>query len=362
MIGYPERLEMVSKSFSGQSMLAIDIPRPGPPEVLAVCTRPIPQAGEKGILVRVEAAGVNRPDLLQRQGMYPPPAGAPEIPGLEIAGTVASLGAGATRFGIGDKVCALVPGGGYAEFCIAHESNALPVPYGFGMAEAAALPETFFTVWANLFQRGGLKAGETVLIHGGSSGIGTTGIMLSKAFGAIVLVTVGSEEKRRACLALGADLAIHYRTHDFVEETKRFTQGKGADVIVDIIGGDYVARNYRAAAMNGRIIQVGIQHGPASELNLMPMLAKRLTHTGSTMRSRTAQEKAQIAQELEQHVWPLLRQGQIKPLIFRVFNLEQAAAAHALMESGAHIGKIVLVTAAGRAALNGFARREESGP
>jgi putative PIG3 family NAD(P)H quinone oxidoreductase len=225
------------------------------------------------------------------------------------------------------------------------------------MIEAAALPETFFTVWANLFQGGGLWAGETVLIHGGSSGIGTTAIMLSKVFGAIALVTVGSEEKRLACLALGADLAINYRTQDFVEETKRFTQGKGADVILDIVAGEYVARNYRAAAMNGRIIQVGVQHGPARELNLMTMLVKRLTHTGSTMRSRTVREKAQIAQELEQRVWPLLRQGQIKPVIFQVFDLEQAAAAHALMESGMHIGKIVLVTAAGRAGCNGSAGR-----
>ena len=323
-------------------MLAIDIPRPGGPEVLAVCTRPVPQPGEGDILVKVEAAGVNRPDILQRQGIYPPPEGASEIPGLEIAGVVVALGAGVTRFSVGEKVCALVPGGGYAEFCPVHESNALPVPQGLDMTEAAALPETFFTVWANLFQRGKLQAGETVLIHGGSSGIGTTAIMLCRAFGATVLVTAGSEEKCRACLRLGADLAINYRTRDFVEETKRFTQGKGADVIVDIIGGDYVARNYRAAAMNGRIIQIGIQNGPARELNLMTMLIKRLTHTGSTLRSRTVSEKAQIAQELEHHVWPLLRQGRLKPPIFRVFAMEQAAAAHALMESGVHIGKIVL--------------------
>jgi putative PIG3 family NAD(P)H quinone oxidoreductase len=350
-------LLMASRSFNGRDMLAIDIPRPGPPEALTVCARPVPQPAKKHVLVRVEAAGVNRPDILQRQGIYPSPAGASQIPGLEIAGTVAAVGAGATRFSIGDNVCALVPGGGYAEFCVVHESNALPVPSGLGMIEAAALPETFFTVWANLFQGGGLWAGETVLIHGGSSGIGTTAIMLSKAFGAIALVTVGSEEKRLACLALGADLAINYRTQDFVEETKRFTQGKGADVIVDIVAGEYVARNYRAAAMNGRIIQIGVQNGPARELNLMTMLAKRLTHTGSTMRSRTVKEKSQIAQELEQRVWPLLRQGQIKPVIFQVFDLEQAAAAHALMESGMHIGKIVLVTAAGR---GGLAGRENS--
>jgi putative PIG3 family NAD(P)H quinone oxidoreductase len=281
--------------------------------------------------------------------MYPPPAGISGIPGLEIAGVVAALGAGVTRFSMGEEVCALVPGGGYAEFCLVHESNALPVPHGLGMTEAAALPETFFTVWANLFQRGKLQAGETVLIHGGSSGIGTTAIMLCRAFGATVLVTAGSEEKCRACLALGADLAINYRARDFVEETKRFTQGNGADIILDIIAGDYVARNYRAAAMNGRIVQIGVQAGPARELNLMAMLSKRLTHTGSTMRSRTVEEKAQIAQELEQHVWPLLRHGQIRPVIFKVFPLEQAAAAHALMESGTHIGKIVLVTAAGYA-------------
>jgi NADPH:quinone reductase len=334
--------------FMPRAMLAIDIPHPGGPEVLAVCTHPVPQAGEGEILVKVEAAGVNRPDILQRQGIYPPPAGASEIPGLEIAGSVVALGARVTRFSIGEKVCALVPGGGYAEFCVAHESNALPVPHGVGMIEAAALPETFFTVWTNLFQRGRLEAGETVLIHGGSSGIGTTATLLSKAFGATVLVTAGSEEKCQACLALGADLAINYRTGDFVEETKRFTRGKGVDVVVDIIAGDYVARNYRAAAMNGRIVQIGVQHGPAQELNFMIMLSKRLTHTGSTLRSRTVQEKAQIAQELEQQVWPLLCHGQIKPLIFKVFDLEQAAAAHALMESGAHIGKIVLTTAAGR--------------
>jgi putative PIG3 family NAD(P)H quinone oxidoreductase len=336
-----------------QVMLAIDIPRPGGPEVLAVCTRAVPQPGEGEILVKVEAAGVNRPDILQRQGIYPPPAGASEIPGLEIAGVVVALGVEARRFSIGEKACALVPGGGYAEFCIAHESNVLPVPHGLGMIEAAALPETFFTVWANLFQRARLQAGETVLIHGGSSGIGTTAILLSKAFGATVLVTAGSEEKCRACETLGADLAINYRTRDFVEETKRFTRGKGADVVVDIIAGDYVARNYRAAAMNGRIVQIGVQHGPAKELNFMTMLSKRLTHTGSTLRSRTVQEKAQIALELEQQVWPLLRQGRIKPLIFKVFDLEQATAAHALMESGAHIGKIVLATAAGRAGYRG---------
>jgi putative PIG3 family NAD(P)H quinone oxidoreductase len=325
-----------------QTMLAIDIQRPGGPEVLVPAFHPVPQPESACILVKVEAAGVNRPDVLQRRGLYPPPPGASEIPGLEIAGEVVALGTKTSRFNMGDKVCALVAGGGYAEYCVVHESNALPVPWGLSMAEAAAVPETFFTVWANLFQRGKLRMGETVLIHGGASGIGTTATMLAKAFGATVIVTVGSEEKRRACLALGADLAINYHDKDFVEETRKFTNGNGADVIVDIIAGDYVARNYRVAALNGRIVQIGVQNGPAKDLNLMPMLAKRLTHTGSTLRSRSIQEKAQIAEELEQHVWPLVEQGKLKPVIFRSFRLEEAAKAHALMESGAHIGKIVL--------------------
>ena len=337
---------MLSPPTSQQTMLAIDIRQPGGPEVLVPVSYPIPQPGKGCILIRVEAAGVNRPDILQRRGLYPPPAGAPEIPGLEIAGEVVLPGEGVSRFNVGEKVCALLPGGGYAEYCVVHESNALPVPDGLNMVEAAALPETFFTVWTNVFQRGKLEAGETVLIHGGSSGIGTTATLLSKAFGATVLVTVGSEEKRQACLALGADLAINYRLQDFVEETRKFTQGKGADVIVDIIAGDYVARNYKAAAQNGRIIQIGVQNGPARELDLMIMLIKRLTHTGSTLRSRSIAEKAQIAQALEQHVWPLLGQGKLIPPIFKVFRLEEAAQAHALMETGRHIGKIVLTTPA----------------
>ena len=327
-------------------MLAIEILQPGAPEVLCPASHPVPEPGEGNILIRVEAAGVNRPDILQRRGLYPPPPDVSSVPGLEIAGEVVHLGKKAARFIVGDRVCALVAGGGYAEYCVVHESNALPVPRGLSMVEAAALPETFFTVWANVFQRGKLKAGETVLIHGGSSGIGSAATMLSKAFGATVLVTVGSEEKRKACLELGADLAINYHTQDFVEETKKFTGGKGADVVVDIIAGDYVARNYTAAAENGRIVQIGVQNGPAKELNLMTMLTKRLTHTGSTLRFRSVPEKAQIAQELEQHVWPLLHQGKLRPRVFRVFRLEEAAKAHVLMESGVHIGKIVLTTAA----------------
>ncbi|MCC2681312.1 MAG: Zinc-containing alcohol dehydrogenase superfamily [Nitrosospira multiformis] len=314
--------------------------------MLSPAFHPVPKPGPGEILIKVAAAGVNRPDILQRRGLYPPPPGASEIPGLEVAGEIVESGEGTIRFRPGEKVCALVAGGGYAEYSAVHESNALPIPSGFGMIEAAALPETFFTVWTNLFQRGKLKSGEIVLIHGGTSGIGTTATMLAKAFGALVLTTAGSEEKCQACVALGADFAINYRTQDFVEEVRKFTDGKGVDVILDIVAGDYVVRNYKAAALNGRILQVGIQNGPAMELNLMPMLAKRLTHTGSTLRSRPVAEKAQIAQELEQQVWPLLHQGKIKPQIFKTFRLEEAAEAHLLMESGTHIGKIVLTTGA----------------
>jgi len=314
--------------------------------MLVPASRPVPKPGPGEILIKVAAAGVNRPDILQRRGLYPPPPGVSEIPGLEVAGEIVESGEGTIRFRPGEKVCALVAGGGYAEYCAVHESNALPIPSGLDMIEAAALPETFFTVWTNLFQRGKLKSGETVLIHGGTSGIGTTATMLAKAFGAIILTTAGSEEKCRACVALGADFAINYHTQDFVEEVRKFTDGKGVAVILDIVAGDYVAKNYKAAALNGRIVQVGIQNGVARELNLMPMLAKRLTHTGSTLRSRTVAEKAQIAQELEQQVWPLLHQGKIKPQIFKTFRLEEAAGAHALMELGAHIGKIVLTTGA----------------
>lgn len=334
-----------------QRMRAIDIQGFGGPEVLTCASRPVPEPGKGEILIRVAAAGVNRPDILQRRGFYPSPTGAPDIPGLEIAGEVVATAEGTRRYSAGDRVCALVAGGGYAEYCTVHAGNALPIPQGLSMAEAAALPETFFTVWTNVFQRGGqhgghgrLKAGETVLVHGGTSGIGSTALLLAKAFGATVAATAGSEEKRRACLEMGADLAINYRTQDFVEEIVKFTAGKGVDVVVDIVGGDYVARNYRAAGMNGRIIQIGILKGSARELDLMPMLSKRLMHTGSTLRSRSVTEKAQIAEELERQVWPLLEQGKLRPRLFRVFPLEEAPQAHALMESSAHIGKIVLTT------------------
>ncbi|MBW5811026.1 NAD(P)H-quinone oxidoreductase [Yersinia kristensenii] len=327
------------------NMVSIEITQPGGPKVLVPVDRPTPMPAAGEILVKVSAAGVNRPDVMQRRGQYAPPPGASDIPGLEVAGIVVAVAADVSRFKIGDKVCGLVAGGGYAQYCVIHETNALPIPPNLTEIEAAALPETFFTVWTNLFQRGHFTAGETVLIHGGSSGIGTTAIILSKAFGAkIVIVTVGSEEKRLACLALGADIAINYHTDDFVAETKRATAGKGVDVIIDLIAGDYVARNYEAAAMSGRIVQIGTQNGNAKDLNLMLMLLKRLTHTGSTLRSRTVAEKALIATELEQHVWPLLCNGQIKPLIFQTFPLKDAAKAHELMESSTHIGKIVLTT------------------
>ncbi|GAA3586329.1 NAD(P)H-quinone oxidoreductase [Gibbsiella greigii] len=324
------------------TMKAIEIRQPGEPDVLVMTERPLPTLEQGEILVRVAAAGVNRPDVLQRRGQYAPPPGASDIPGLEIAGVVAAIGPGATRYAIGEQVCALIAGGGYAEYCKVHESNALPVPQGFSLLEAAAIPETFFTVWVNVFQRGHLKAGETVLIHGGTSGIGTVATMLAKAFCARVITTVGSEEKRQASLALGADVAINYRTADFVEQTRQATDGKGANVIVDLIAGDYVAKNYQAAAMDGRIVQIGTQNGVAKELNLMPMLVKRLTHSGSTLRPRSVEDKAQIAADLRQKVWPMMERGALKPQIFQTFPLEQAAAAHALMESSAHIGKIML--------------------
>lgn len=334
---------MTSLTHLPANMVAIEITQSGGPEVLAAVQRPTPMPAAGEILVKVSAAGVNRPDVMQRRGQYAPPPGASDIPGLEVAGEIVAIAADVSRFKIGDRVCGLIAGGGYAQYCVIHETNALPIPANLTDIEASALPETFFTVWTNLFQRGHFSAGETVLIHGGSSGIGTTAILLSKAFGAqTVIVTVGSEEKRQACLKLGADVAINYHTQDFVAETKRVTAGKGADVIVDLIAGDYVGRNYETAAMNGRIVQIGTQNGNAKDLNLMLMLLKRLTHTGSTLRSRSVAEKALIAQELEQQVWPLLGKGNMKPQICQTFPLVEASKAHELMESSTHIGKIVL--------------------
>jgi putative PIG3 family NAD(P)H quinone oxidoreductase len=279
---------------------------------------------------------------MQRKGLYPPPAGAPDIPGLEIAGQVATLGPGVTRWKVGDAVCALVAGGGYAEYCLAHESHALPVPAGLSMAEAAAIPETFFTVWSNVFERGGLQSGEAILVHGGTSGIGTTAIQLAKAFGARVIATAGSDEKCGACVKLGADHAVNYKTQDFVAQTKQATGGRGADVVLDIVGGDYIQRNYEAAAMDGRVLQIAFQGSSKATVDFRRLMLKRLTHTGSTLRSRPIGEKAAIARAVEVKVWPLLASGQVKPVIYRTFPLAEAAAAHALMESSTHIGKIVL--------------------
>ncbi len=323
-------------------MTAIAISAPGGPEVLVPEERDVPKPGASEILVKVAAAGVNRPDVMQRKGQYPPPPGAPDIPGLEIAGVVAAVGGKVTRWKVGDKVTALVAGGGYAEYCLADEAVALPVPKGFSMTEAAALPETFMTVWHNVFQRGALKSGETILIHGGSSGIGTAAIMLAKAFGAKVIVTAGSPQKCEACKKLGADFAIDYKTHDFVAATKEATGGRGADLILDMVGGDYVERNHDAAAVEGRIVQIATQQGFKVAINLLKIMQKRLTHTGSTLRPRPVADKAMIAHDLEHKAWPLLAAGKIKPVIDSTFPLKEASKAHARMESSAHVGKIVL--------------------
>ena len=316
--------------------------RPGGPEMLHVVRRPRPSPRDNEVLIAVAAAGINRPDTLQRQGLYPPPPGASDILGLEVAGKVVALGAGANRFALGDKVLALVPGGGYAQYCAAHESNSLPIPAGLSMVEAGAIPETFFTVWTNVFDRGGLKAGETLLVHGGTSGIGTTVIALAKAFGARVIATAGSDAKTAACKRLGADFAIDYRTTDFVEATLAATEGRGADVILDMVGGDYVARNYAAAAVGGRIVQIAFLNGPKATLDLRPLMVKRLVHTGSTLRPRSPAEKAIIAHALHDRVWPLLASGRCRPVIDSTYPLNDAAAAHSRMESSGHIGKIVL--------------------
>jgi NADPH2:quinone reductase len=322
-------------------MTVIGIKAPGAPDTLVPEERDVPKPGAGEILVRVAAAGVNRPDVMQRKGLYPPPPGASDVPGLEIAGEVAALGPDVKRWTIGDKVMALVSGGGYAEYCIAHESHALPIG-NLTMIEAAAVPETFFTVWHNVFERGGLKSGETLLVHGGSSGIGTTAIQLAKAFGARVVTTAGSEEKCAACRKLGADLAVNYKTEDFVAATKQATGDKGADVILDMVGGDYIARNYEAASVEGRIVQIAFQGGPKSEVNFMRLMLKRLHHTGSTLRARSVADKGAIAQAIAAKVLPLIAAGKAKPIIYKTFPLKEAAAAHALMESSAHIGKIVL--------------------
>jgi len=323
-------------------MTAIVIRSPGGPDMLVPQERPVPPPGEHEVLVKVAAAGVNRPDVMQRKGLYPPPPGATDIPGLEIAGEVVALGPKVERWKIGDKVMGLVVGGGYAQFCPLHERHALPIPATLSLVEAAALPETTFTVWHNVFERGALKAGETLLVHGGSSGIGTIAIQLAKASGARVIITAGTPDKCRACRALGADVAVNYKEEDFVAATKTATQGRGADVILDMVGGDYIERNYEAAAVEGRVVQIAFAGSPKATVDFRRIMLKRLTHTGSTLRARSIEDKAAIAHAIEQHVLPLIAAGRVKPVIDSTFALDQAALAHARMESSVHIGKIVL--------------------
>lgn len=332
-------------------MLAIAISQPGGPDALKAVERPVPvpRAGE--VLLRIHAAGVNRPDILQRLGKYPAPSGAsPDIPGLEVAGIVSAIGPPteewARRWNVGDAVCALVSGGGYAEYCAAPEPQCLPVPGALEFAAAAALPETYFTVWTNLFQRGRLVRGQSVLVHGGSSGIGTTAIQLARAAGATVYATAGTRDKCAACERLGAEQAINYRTMDFVQAVNELTAGRGVDVVLDIVGGDYLGRNIDCLAVDGRLVQIGLLGGAKGEVNLAPVMQKRLTITGSTLRIRPVAEKGAIARELEQHVWPLLAAGRVAPVIHGTLPLTRAAEAHRLLEAGQVIGKLVLLTGA----------------
>jgi NADPH:quinone reductase len=324
------------------NMTAIEIREPGPPQVLRAVRRPLPQPKAGEVLIRVAAAGVNRPDVLQRKGLYPAPPGASDIPGLEVAGVVVAVGEGVTDPVLGARVCALLTGGGYAEYATAPAVQCLPAPTQLALEEAAALPETFFTVWFNVFERARLRAGETLLVHGGASGIGTSAILLGKAFGARLIVTAGTAAKCAACRELGADHAINYHEQDFVEATLRATDGRGADVILDMVGGDYVARNVAAAATNARIAVIAHQGGAKAEIDLRPLMVKRLQISASTLRAQSVESKGRLAAALRQHVWPLFATKRLKPLIHARFPLADAAAAHTLMESGAHIGKIVL--------------------
>lgn len=325
-----------------REMTAIEIASPGGPEVLRVARRPVPRPANGEVLIEVAAAGVNRPDVLQRRGQYPPPPGASDLPGLEVAGTIVEIGPTVTRWRVGDRVCALVAGGGYAEYCIAPAPQCLPIPENVDLIAAAAIPETFFTVWTNLFQRGHLRAGERVLIQGGTSGIGTTAIQLAHALGASVFATAGSTEKCDACRRLGAAVAINYRESDFVEVIRRATSGAGVDVVLDIIGGDYFPRNVDCLALNGRLVQIGLQGGARSTIDLGRVMRHRLMITGSTLRVRTVEEKGALARDVETHVWPLLSTGRVAPVIDRTFPLSDAAAAHERIEGGEHIGKLVL--------------------
>jgi NADPH2:quinone reductase len=325
-----------------ETMAVVEIATPGPPEVLKLGRRPVPRPGPGAILIKVAGAGVNYPDLLQRQGRYPPPPGASDIPGLEVAGEVVAVGEGIAGVCVGERVCALVAGGGYAEYCVAPAPQCLPVPKGMDDIAAAAIPEAFFTVWANVFERGCLKSGETLLVHGGSGGIGTTAIQLGRAFGARVFATAGSPEKCAVCESLGAEKAIDHRREDFVAVVRERTGGRGADVILDILGGEDTARNIECLALDGRLVQIAFLKGPKAGVNLTPIIQRRLTLTGSTLRPRTVEEKGAIAWALRGSVWPMLDRGTVRPLVHKTFPLAQAAEAHRLMEARQHVGKIVL--------------------
>lgn len=325
-----------------REMTVVEIAAPGGPEQLKTATRPVPQPGNDEVLVRVEAAGINRPDVMQRQGRYPPPPGASDLPGMEIAGEIVALGPNVSGLSVGDKITSLLPGGGYAGYAIAAAPLAMPIPKGLSMVEAAAIPETFLTVWTNLFERGRCKAGDIVLIHGGTSGIGTTAIQLAKAWGARVFATAGSAEKARACEKLGAARGIDYKTEDFVEVIRAETQGYGVDVTLDMVAGSYVQRNLEIAAVEGRVVTISTLGGTRAEINMVPVMVKRLTLTGSTLRARTVAQKAAVAQGVRKNVYPLIESGQVRPVIFKTFPLAEASEAHRLMESSQHIGKIVL--------------------
>jgi NADPH2:quinone reductase len=325
-----------------REMTVVEIAAPGGPEQLRTSVRPIPQPGDNEVLIRVQAAGVNRPDVMQRQGRYPPPPGASDLPGMEIAGEIVALGTNVSGLSIGDKITSLLAGGGYAQYAVAAAPLCMPVPAGLSMVEAAAIPETYLTVWTNLFERGRCKAGDVVLIHGGTSGIGTTAIQLAVAWGARVFATAGSEEKARACEKFGAVRGIDYRTEDFVEVIRAETKGYGIDITLDMVAGSYVQRNLEIAAVEGRIVTISLLGGARAEINMGMILAKRLTLTGSTLRPRTVAQKAAVADAVRHNVWPLLAAGRARPIIYATFPLAQASEAHRLMESSKHIGKIVL--------------------
>ena len=323
-------------------MIAICIAKPGGPDVLQACEMPLPKPGPREVLIRVAAAGVNRPDLMQREGKYPPPPGASDSPGLEVSGTITACGPDTARWHEGDQVCALVSGGGYAEYCVAPDVQCLPIPSTVDVVSAAGMPETFFTVWTNVFERGRLRAGESFLVHGGASGIGTTAIQMARALRARVFATAGTDEKCAACERLGAERAINYKTSDFVSELISLTGGVGIDVILDMVGALYFGRNVDLLALEGRLVQIAVLHGTKAEINLVRVLRQRITITGSTLRSRTVEEKGAIAVAIEKAVWPLVEAGRIRPVVYATFPLTQAAEAHRLMESGNHIGKILL--------------------